>query len=215
MNLDAPARGFRVTNYGEYLEQHPPEIEVEISNGLLDEGSSWSCVHGVGRWIRDCGCETGGESDWNQSWRGPLRDALDFLRDAAAGAFAETAEDLFRDPWAVRDESISLVLDHMKSRERFIHDHAPRALTGKQQERALLFLELQWNALLMYTSCGWFFNDISGIEPVQIMKYAARAIDLMNQLGLRSPRDRFLEILAEAKSNRSELGNGLIFIAGA
>ena len=208
LNVDAPARGFRISNYGEYLEQHPPEIEVEICNGLLGEGSSWSCVHGVSRWIRDCGCETGGESGWNQSWRGPLREALDFLRDAAASAFAGTTGELFRDPWAARDDSISLVLDHMESRERFIHEHAPQALTRKRQERALLFLELQRNALLMYTSCGWFFNDISGIEPVQIMKYAARAIDLMSQLGLRTPRDRFLEILAKAESNRPELGNG-------
>jgi alpha-amylase/alpha-mannosidase (GH57 family) len=165
-------------------------------------------VHGVSRWIRDCGCHTGGEVGWNQSWRGPLRAALDFLRDEAAVYFEATRGELFRDPWAARDDAIDLVVDEFKSREEFLPSHAPHELTRDQQQTALLFLELQRNALLMYTSCGWFFGDISGIEPVQILKYAARALDLMNQLGLRSPREKFLKILAAAKSNRPELGNG-------
>ena len=206
--VDARARGFSLTNYGEYLDQFPPQLEVEINNGDRGEGSSWSCAHGVSRWIRDCGCHTGGESGWNQSWRGPLRAALDYLRDQAATYFAATRGELFTDPWAARDDAISLVLDEFKSREEFLHAHAPRALSREQQQRALIFLELQRSALLMYTSCGWFFSDLAGIEPVQILKYAARAIDLMNQLGLPSPRQRFLEILADAKSNRAELGNG-------
>jgi alpha-amylase/alpha-mannosidase (GH57 family) len=208
LNVDAPARGFALTNYGEYLEQFPPELEVEIDNGERGEGSSWSCVHGVSRWIRDCGCHTGGEPGWDQAWRGTLRAALDFLRDEAAVYFEATRGELFKDPWVARDESIALVLDESKSRELFLFEHAPRELTRKQQQRALGFLDVQRNALLMYTSCGWFFSDISGIEPIQVLKYAGRALDLMNQLGLPSPRERFLEILAEAKSNRLELGNG-------
>ncbi|MGH9874380.1 MAG: DUF3536 domain-containing protein, partial [Pyrinomonadaceae bacterium] len=208
IEVDAPARGFALTNYGEHLEQFPPELEVEISNGELGEGSSWSCVHGVSRWIRDCGCQTGGEPGWNQAWRGPLRAALDYLRDEAASYFEATRGKLFTDPWLVRDDSIGLVLDEFKSREEFLRLHAPRALSREQQQRALLFLELQRQALLMYTSCGWFFSDLSGIEPIQILKYAGRALDLMNQLSLPSPRGRFLEILAEAKGNRPELGNG-------
>jgi alpha-amylase/alpha-mannosidase (GH57 family) len=207
LEIDGPARGFSVTNYGDYLEQHPPAMEVEISNGQEGEGSSWSCAHGVSRWIRDCGCHTGGEPDWNQSWRAPLRAALDFLRAEAAGWFEATRGELFADPWAARDDSISLILDEQKSREEFLQRHASRELTREEQCRALLHLELQRNALLMYTSCAWFFNDISGIEPVQILKYAGRAIDLMNQLGLPSARRQFLEILAEARSNRTELGN--------
>jgi alpha-amylase/alpha-mannosidase (GH57 family) len=208
VEVDAPASGFSLTNYGDYLEQFPPEMEVEINNGLDGEGSSWSCAHGVSRWIRDCGCHTGGEPGCNQAWRQPLREALDFLRDEAAGWFESTRGELFADPWAARDDAISLILDRSKSREEFLHEHAPRELTREDEQRALLFLELQLNALLMYTSCGWFFSDISGIEPIQILKYAARAIDLMNQLGLPSVRSRFLAILAEAKSNRPELGNG-------
>ena len=208
LSIDAPARGLAVSNYGDYLDRHPPEMEVEISNGQYGEGSSWSCTHGVSRWIRDCGCHTGGEPGWNQSWREPLRKALDILRDEAAAAFEATREALFADPWAARDEAIQLILDQQKSREEFLHLRAPRNLSDEEKQRALLFLELQRNTLLMYTSCGWFFSDISGIEPVQILKYAGRAIDLMEQLGLGSPRRQFLEALADAKSNRSESGNG-------
>lgn len=208
VEVDAPARGFWITNYGEYLDQNPPAAEVEISNGSEGEGSSWSCTHGVSRWIRDCGCHTGGAQGWNQAWRQPLRNALNFLRDEVATYFEATRGDMFVDPWAARDEAIELILDQEKSREEFLRRHAPRELDRIEEQRALALLELQRNTLLMYTSCGWFFSDISGIEPMQILKYACRAIELMGQLGLPSPREGFLEILAGAKSNRPELGNG-------
>jgi len=205
---EASARGFKITNYGEYLQHHQPMVEVEINNGPEGEGTSWSCVHGVGRWIRDCGCHTGGEPAWNQKWRTPLRAALDFLRDENISHFDATRNELFTFPWVARDESISLILDPVASREEFLFAHAGRWLSADQQTRALTYLELQRMLLLMYTSCGWFFNDISGIETIQILKYAARAIDLMDQLQLPSARERFLEILAEAKSNRPEMGTG-------
>jgi len=208
LEAEAPARGLSITNYGEYLEQHPPAIEVKINNGPEGEGTSWSCGHGVSRWMRDCGCHTGGQPGWNQAWRRPLREALDYLRDEAATSFEATRGELFIDPWRARNAAIALVLDPMKSREEFLRGHAARALTREEEQRALLFLEVQRNTLLMYTSCGWFFNDISGIEPVQILKYACRAIELMVQLGLPSPRRQFLEILGQAKSNRPEMGNG-------
>ena len=206
--VDAPAAGLRITNYGEYLDEHPPVFEVEINNGSAGEGTSWSCSHGVGRWIRDCGCHTGGEAGWNQAWRGPLRDALDFLRDENAPHFEATRGSLFLDPWQARDASIALILDPNYVREQFLHEHAGRSLTMDELWRALAYLELQRMLLLMYTSCGWFFNDISGIETIQILGYAGRAIDLMEQLKLPPVRERFLEMLAEAKSNRPELGNG-------
>ena len=205
---EAQARDFSLMNYGEYLARFPPQMEVEIDNGPNSEGTSWSCIHGVSRWIRDCGCHTGGDPAWNQSWRGPLRAALDYLRDQAAGCFEQTRGDLFADPWAARDDAISLVLDQFESRESFLRLHAPRHLSHEEQQRALLFLELQRNTLLMYTSCGWFFSDISGIEPIQILKYACRAIEIMSQLGLASPRARFLEMLSEARSNRPGFGTG-------
>ena len=208
LELEAPSRGFEITNYGEFLAAHPPQREIEISNGPDGEGTSWSCEHGVARWVRDCGCHTGGDPAWNQSWRRPLRQALDFLRDENTEPFERTRGQLFVYPWLARDESIRLILDKTASRERFLYEHAGRWLSGDEQYRALSYLELQRMLLLMYTSCGWFFNDISGIETIQILSYAARAIDLMAQLGLPSVRDGFVEILAQAKSNRPELGNG-------
>jgi alpha-amylase/alpha-mannosidase (GH57 family) len=208
LTQEGPGRGFQITNFGEFLGHHSPTVEVEINNGPNGEGTSWSCVHGVGRWIRDCGCHTGGEPNWNQAWRTPLRAALDFLRDENIPHFEATRDNLFTSPWAARDESISLILDPVASREEFLFAHTGRRLSDGDQTRALTYLELQRMLLLMYTSCGWFFNDISGIETIQILKYAARSIDLMDQLGLPQARERFLEILSEARSNRAEMGSG-------
>lgn len=205
---EAPARGFTITNYGQYLEQHPAQVNVEIHNSADGEGTSWSCEHGVGRWIRDCGCHTGGEAGWNQEWRKPLRDALDSLRDENAIHFEATRGTLFTYPWLARDESIALILDPQRSRQQFLFEHAGRWISPHDEWRALAHLELQRMLILMYTSCGWFFNDISGIETIQILKYAARAMDLMDQLKLPSVRDKFLQILSEAKSNRPEMGTG-------
>ncbi|HEY5883392.1 MAG TPA: DUF3536 domain-containing protein [Pyrinomonadaceae bacterium] len=204
---EIPAQGLSATNYGEYLDHHPPVAEVEIGHGAEGQGSSWSCIHGVGRWISDCGCHTGGEEGWNQAWRGPLRDALDFVRDEAAVFFEETRGKLFIEPWAARNEAIDLILGRSEAGS-FFSRHAPRSLGNEDRERGLMFLEMQRNTILMYASCGWFFNDISRIEPVQVLKYAARAIDIMGQLGLEFSRKRFLEILSEARSNKTNLGNG-------
>jgi alpha-amylase/alpha-mannosidase (GH57 family) len=211
LEYEAPAHDFRVTNYGEYLGAHPPQFEVEINtghNGLGGQGTSWSCSHGVGRWLGDCGCQTGGEADWNQRWRTPLRKAFDFLRDENANHFEATRGRLFIDPWQARDESIALILAPRYSREQFLSAHAGRWLTTDERWKALTHLEIQRMLLLMYTSCGWFFNDISGIETIQVLKYAGRAIDLMDQLGLPTVKDHFIEILAEAKSNRPDMGSG-------
>jgi len=208
LELEAPVREFQIANYAEYLDDHPAKSEVKIYNGPDGEGTSWSCQHGVGRWIRYCGCHTGGEAGWNQRWRKPLRQALDYLRDENISYFETTRGTLFIDPWAARDDCIALVLDPQHSREQFLFEHAGRRASADEQWRGLTYLELQRMLLLMYTSCGWFFNDISGIETIQILKYAARAIDLMEQLDLPSVRDQFLEILSEAKSNRPEMGTG-------
>ena len=208
LTVEAQARGFKVTNYGEYLDQHPPQHDVEIDIGSDGQGASWSCQHGLGRWIHNCGCVTGGEPGWNQKWRTPLRDALDFLRDENVSHFEATRRDLFTFPWLARDDSISLILNPHQSREQFLFEHSGRWLSTGEGLRALTYLELQRMLLLMYASCGWFFNDISGIETIQILRYCARAMDLMKQLDLPSARKRFLEILSEAKSNRPELGTG-------
>jgi len=208
VRFEAPEHTFEITNYGAYLEEHSPTFAVEISNGTDGQGTSWSCPHGVARWTRDCGCQTGGESGWNQRWRAPLRAALDLLRDENASHFDATRGVLFAYPWLARDESIALILNPAGSREQFLFEHAGRWLSPGDQWRALVYLELQRMLLLMYTSCGWFFNDISGIETIQVLRYAGRAIDLMAELGLPPLRDQFLEILSQAQSNRPEVGSG-------
>jgi alpha-amylase/alpha-mannosidase (GH57 family) len=194
LTVEAKSAGFWITNYAQYLDHYPPETEVEIDNGPDGEGTSWSCLHGVARWARDCGCHTGGEEGWNQLWRRPVREALNFLRDDAAAKFEQAGSEFFADPWAARNDYINVILDP---------DHAPA-----RDPRALDLLEMQRSALLMFTSCGWFFSDLAGIETIQVLRYAARVIDLMNKLGLDPPRKEFLALLAEAKSNQLEKGNG-------
>ncbi len=194
----------RLTNYGEHLERHPATHEVEIV-----EKSSWSCTHGVDRWWSDCGCNAGAPADWNQSWRTPLRDALDWLRDSVAPRFEQAAAGIFKDPWAARDRSIELILERSpEGAQRFLEEQAARPLEKMERDRALKLLELQRQALLMYTSCGWFFNDISGIEAVQILQYAARAIQLAEELFGDPLESEFLKILMQARSNRPECGDG-------
>jgi len=206
--VEAKQAGFWITNYGEYLDRNPPEFLVEIDNGPNGEGTSWSCVHGVSRWNRDCGCHTGGEAGWNQAWRDPLRVALNVLRDDAAVKFETSAGELLRDPWAARNDYISVLLAPQR-REEFVSRHAVRPLSQTEQDRVFKLLEMQRSALLMFTSCGWFFSDLAGIETIQVLRYAARVLDLQNQLGLDAPRKQFLSLLANAKSNQVEKGNGV------
>lgn len=207
LGVEARQAGFWITNYGEYLDRHSPESVVEIENGPEGEGSSWSCAHGVGRWARDCGCHTGGEAGWNQAWRDPLRTALNFLRDDAAIKFEAAAGELLRDPWAARNDYISVLLEP-GAKEDFLGRHAVKELSETERERVFQLLEMQHGALLMFTSCGWFFSDLAGIETLQVLRYAARVIDLQEQLGFAVPRKEFLGLLANAKSNRPGKGNG-------
>ena len=193
----------RLTNYGQFLDLHPPTYEAEIV-----ENSSWSCVHGIERWRSDCGCNSG-RPGWHQQWRGPLRAAFDWLRDEVAPAFEERAGRLFRDPWAARDDFIAVILDRSRdSVERFLAKHAARDLTREEKVEALSLMELQRHAMLMYTSCGWFFDELSGIETVQVMQYAGRAVQLAEKVLGRQLEEPFVKRLALAKSNLAELGDG-------
>jgi len=193
--------GIALTIYGEFLKQNPPTWEVRIH-----ENTAWSCVHGLGRWSSDCGCNVLAPAGWNQQWRQPLRRSLNWLRDAVAGPFEEQASQLLVDPWAARDDYVALLLDTRKeAKEAFLNRWMrPRAANSK---RALRLLELQRNALKMFTSCGWFFNDVSGIETVQILSYAVRVVELAEQLLGLEVWDAFLDHLDEARSNRPEIGS--------
>ncbi len=193
----------RITNYGEFLQLSPPAWEVKIY-----ERTAWSCVHGVERWRSNCGCNSG-RPGWNQEWRKPLREALDWLRDWVNPRFETVGATLLRDPWAARDAYIQIVLDrHPEVRERFGKEHFLRPLDASEQVLIWKLMELQRHAMLMYTSCGWFFDDLSGIETVQVIQYAGRVVQLAEQLFTESIETQFLERLALAKSNLSEYGNG-------
>src|SRR5262245_42474574 len=165
----------KLTNYAEFLELHPPQWEVEIH-----ENSSWSCAHGVERWRSDCGCRSGGLPGWTQEWRGPLRDALDWLRDTTIPLFEKEGKQFFADPWSARNGYVRVVLDRgRESEDRFFADFAGGAsLSESSRRRCLKLMELQRQLMLMYTSCGWFFTELSGIETVQVIQYAGRAIQL-------------------------------------
>jgi alpha-amylase/alpha-mannosidase (GH57 family) len=208
LEVGARERGFEVTNYGAFLATHEPEFEVEIKEGPAGEGTAWSCAHGLGRWTRDCSCHAGAAEGWHQQWRTPLRTALNFLRDEGARHFETLGGDLFRDPWATRDEYVELLVDGRADRAAFLKRQAGRVLGEDESVRALTLLEMQRSALAMYSSCGWFFNDISGIETVQDLKYAGRVMDFLGELRIKPPRSAFLEILAEAESNIPQFGNG-------
>jgi len=194
----------RLTNYGEFLALHPPESEVRIV-----ENTSWSCAHGIERWRSDCGCTSGGRPNWKQAWRAPLRAALDLLRDSLAAPFEARAARLLRDPWAARDAYIDVVLDRSDdSVTRFLSAHACVPVDSDMTCRILALMELQRNAMLMYTSCGWFFSDLAGIETVQILRYAGRVIQLArDELG-EDHEPAFLGALEGASSNAPEAGNG-------
>jgi alpha-amylase/alpha-mannosidase (GH57 family) len=192
-----------VTNYGHYLDAHPPTHEVEIF-----ENTSWSCAHGVERWRSNCGCNSG-HAGWNQEWRGPLRAALDTLRDKLAEKFEQTAGGLLKDPWSARNDYIDVLLDRSEQNVcKFLRAHSSHDLTKEESSQVLKLLELQRHAMLMYTSCGWFFDEISGIETVQVIEYAGRAIQLAKDFGVEGLEEQFLELLSNAKSNLPEHGDG-------
>ena len=196
----------KLANYGSFLAQFPPEYECEIV-----ENTSWSCVHGVERWRADCGCN-GGRPDCNQKWRAPLRQALDELRDAVIPLTEQEGAKLFHDVWAARDGFIQVILDRSpESVDLFFQAHQRHALTPQERMRGLELMEMQRHAQLMYTSCGWFFDDIAGIETVQIIAYAARVLQLAKDLfgeQAAALEPAFLERLAEARSSTPAAGDG-------
>ncbi len=191
----------QLTIYGEYLSFYPPESEVKII-----ENSSWSCAHGIERWRSDCSCGDG-SSCYHHKWRKPLRDAMNYLRDELVELYNKS--EVFNDAWEARNDYINVILERADENvDAFLKRHLSVELTHENGIKALRLLEMQRNALLMFTSCGWFFDEISRIEPVQIMRYAARAMDLAKLVYGVDLEPEFLKILAEAPSNVPELHDG-------
>jgi alpha-amylase/alpha-mannosidase (GH57 family) len=197
----------RLTNYAEFLEKFAPEYEAQIV-----ENSSWSCVHGLGRWCSNCGCHMGGHPEWTQQWRRPLRDALDWLRDAIIPMTERVGASLFEDVWAARDAYIDVILDRgSEITAKFLASYTTHELSAEERITALKLMEMQRHALLMYTSCGWFFDEVSGIETVQIIAYASRVLQLAAEvLGEEGAKleAKFIELLRKAKSNIPECEDG-------
>jgi alpha-amylase/alpha-mannosidase (GH57 family) len=206
LNLLGRDKLVKLTNYANFLEQFPPRYECQIV-----DNTSWSCAHGVERWRSNCGCNSG-KPGWNQSWRAPLREALDELRDALAPLTELEGRKYFRDVWEARNRYIDVILDRTpESSERFFAEQQSRPLTAEERVCALELMEMQRNAQLMYTSCGWFFDDISGIETVQIIAYASRVLQLARQIfgaQASSLEPAFLARMAQAKSNLPSAGDG-------
>ncbi len=193
-----------LTIYAEFLDRYPPEWEAEIF-----ENSSWSCVHGVERWRSDCGCNSGMNPGWQQTWRATLRGAMDWLRDSLALVYTEHAEPILTDPWKARDGYIDVVLDRSdKSINRFLSEFATPDLPASSRVKLLKLLEMQRHAMLMYTSCGWFFDDISGIETVQVIQYAARAMQLARDVSGIDLEPAYIRLLERAPSNVPDLKTG-------
>jgi len=194
-----------LTNYAAYLKKHPPTHLVEIF-----ENSSWSCIHGVERWWRDCGCNSGAHPHWNQAWREPLRNAFDWLRDNLAIKFEQAAARLLQDPWEARNDYIHVILNRSaETLEEFFRRHARHYPSESEAVTILKLMELQRHLMLMYTSCGWFFDELSGLETVQVLRYAGRAVQLASEvLDDPSVEPEFLHRLEAAKSNIPEEQDG-------
>jgi alpha-amylase/alpha-mannosidase (GH57 family) len=194
--IEAESMG-RVTIYGEFLEKHPPTHEVEIV-----EKSSWSCIHGIERWRDNCGCHSGMHPGWVQTWRKPLRDAMERLRDWLGPFFELEASKYLKSPWEARNDYIEVILDRTRENvDAFLSRHAVRSLSGEEKSRVLRLMEMQRYSMLTFTSCGWFFDEVSGLETTQVMQYAARAIQLAEEVWGVRLENFFLEILEEAQSN--------------
>jgi alpha-amylase/alpha-mannosidase (GH57 family) len=186
-----------LTNYGEFLSLFPPEYEVEIH-----ENSSWSCAHGIERWRSNCGCKTGGSPWWNQEWRAPLRQMLDNLRNQLIPIYQSEGSKYLKDVWKARNEYIDVILNRKEDNiDDFLKKHALRPVQGAGKIKILRLLELQRNAMLMFTSCGWFFDEVSGLETNQILQYANRAINYAFQTAEIELHEDFLKALENTPSN--------------
>jgi alpha-amylase/alpha-mannosidase (GH57 family) len=209
----AASRGLEVTNLAAYLRDEPPQWEAELAKGPGGEGTAWSCPHGLGRWQRDCGCamRSREESGWTQAWRTPLRDALDYLRGRTAALFEDEGESLFADPWKTRDDFGAVLEAGPEQRLGFLARHGRGPLRGGNRaarRRASLLMEMQRASLLMYASCGWFFDDVAGVEAALVIRQAAYALDLWKDLGGKPPTDQVVDRLALARSNMPHAGTG-------
>ncbi len=195
--------GVELTVYGQYLEMYPPEYEVQII-----ENTSWSCNHGVERWKSDCGCNTGAHPEWNQKWRKPLRDTFDWIRGTLDPLYEKEMKPYAEDPWGMRNTYIEVILDRSEQNVTdYLHRRFGDKLSREDETKVLKLLEMQFHTLLMYTSCGWFFDEVTGIESMQDIFYAARTIQLAEKVTGADYENEFVEHLKTIPSNIERYGN--------
>ncbi len=194
--------GVRLESFASFLARTPPEEEVELM-----EPSSWSCVHGVERWRSNCGCKMDHTGTTQQEWRWWLREAVDRLADEIHGVYEEEAPALMGDPWNARDRYGEVAGLGPEVLHELVRELATRNLQPMEEVRARELLDLEHQALRLFTSCGWFFDDLAGLEPLQIMRYAARALELT---GPRQAEleEGFLSHLDRAFSNEAPPRSG-------
>jgi alpha-amylase/alpha-mannosidase (GH57 family) len=193
----AQAFGFQVTTLERYLRDHPATREVK-----LHVPSAWSCAHGVARWSTGCECTEG-----NATWKPALRHALDGLSVRLDDTFERTAAKTLKDPWAARDAYLSLRNGWLSTADfwaRFGRRRwRPRNELAEVQTMHLL--EAQYFGQCMYTSCGFFFEDVDRIEPRNDIAFARRAISLVWQATHQDLQQEFVANLAAAHSWRNGL----------
>lgn len=200
----ASAAGFVVENYASFLARYPAVAEVE-----LVAPSSWSCAHGVERWKSNCGCRMDMSRPPRQEWREPLRVALQATAESVHSVFEREGQEIFTDPWGARDAYGAVVIAADEPRDAFLREWVRPQVAGAQRVRAAELLEMERDALRMFTSCAWFFDDV-GIEARQVLRYARRALDIAGDIGplseefglarAHSDGKTALELLQEAPS---------------
>ena len=203
----SPANSLKIVNFGEYLEQHPPSFEVKIKTGKNGEGTSWSCPHGVDRWQTDCGC--GGWDGWQLRWRKPLRETMNWLRNELTAIYENEGSKYFKDVWKARNDYIDLILNKSKDASaKFFKSNSKKRLRKRDIEACLKLLEMQKYSMFMFTSCGWFFSEISGLEAVQVLQYAAKAMDIAEEITSKSLEKEIKNRLSRAESNIKRFKDG-------
>jgi hypothetical protein len=200
--MDTPC--VRVENFSSFLRRNPPLQEVKVV-----EPSSWSCPHGVERWRTDCGCRMDPLRPTQQLWRSHLREAMEELASGLHDIYLEEAPSLLGDPWDARNGYGNVVVLGPEAIAEYVRSRASRPLAAGEAVRAAELLEMERNALRVFTSCGWFFDDLAGIEPLQILRYAARAMELAGSRG-STLEDRLLRRLERARTNETPPRDGRI-----
>jgi hypothetical protein len=183
-----------------WLRDHPAEDYTEII-----ENTSWSCHHGIERWRDVCGDAP------TANWKKPLRQFLDKLANSIDAIYDARLNSLIDDPWALRDDYATVLLSSEKI-DTLVLRHASQVLTPGQATMVMLLVEAQFERLRMFSSDAWFFFDLDRIEPLNALKYAAHAANLVEQATGQDPSDGLISIISQAHSELSGLTGDMVFL---